>query len=107
MISFNGKTVCISPSERYIRVLGKQYTLLTIGVLGNSNGLGFNEIRRSVGMPSPNLLSARLRELIGLGLVKRNGQAYALTEKGARLRELLLPLFEWIESVESGGASKF
>ncbi|MGC8633028.1 MAG: winged helix-turn-helix transcriptional regulator [Thermoprotei archaeon] len=107
MIEANGRQICIYPSQKVIRVLGKQYTLLIVGLLGNEGELGFNAIARAVGNPRANLLSQRLRELEDVGLVTRRVAqqrpvriAYSLTDMGMQLRKLLIPLFEWLESVQ-------
>ncbi|MDP7976896.1 MAG: helix-turn-helix domain-containing protein, partial [TACK group archaeon] len=108
MIESNGRQICIYPSQKIIRVLGKQYTLLIVGLLGNRGELGFNEIARAVGRPRANLLSQRLRELEEVGLAKRRiiqqrpvRVAYSLTDAGLQLRKLLIPVFEWLESVQN------
>jgi len=112
MIDAGGKQICVYPSEAIIKILGKQYTLLIIGLLGNKGKSGFNEIARSVGNPRPNLLSHRLRELEGAGLVSKSitGEKglrvdYSLTEKGNQLRKLLIPVFEWLEAIQRKGST--
>lgn len=107
MIEVNGREVCLYPSEKIIRLLGKEYTILIVGLLGNREKSGFNEIAKSVGNPSPNLLSHRLREMENAGLVIRYvlhskpvSVEYSLTEKGKELRKLLIPIFEWVEKVQ-------
>jgi len=107
MIDVDGARVCLYPSEMTIRLLGKEYTILIVGLLGNRGKSGFNEIARSVGGPRPNLLSHRLRELEAAGLVERRvvrsrpvAVVYSLTDRGRELRSLLLPLFKWLEGVQ-------
>ena len=102
MIEVNGREVCLYPSEKVIRLLGKEYTILIVGLLGNRKS-GFNEIAKSVGNPSPNLLSHRLHEMEEAGLILRDvlhskpvSVEYSLTDKGRELRKLLIPLFEWL-----------
>ena len=106
MIRVEGEEdICVYPSEPVLRLLGKEHTLLIIGLLGNRGGARFNEIAREIGGVRPNLLSMRLRELEELGLVGRRvvdsrppGTEYFLTEAGRELRRLLIPLFKWLES---------
>ena len=112
MIEAGGKQICVYPSEAIIKILGKQYTLLIIGLLGNNGKSGFNEIARSVGNPRPNLLSHRLRELEEAGLVSKTVTVekglrvdYYLTKKGNELRKLLIPIFEWLEAVQKKGSA--
>ncbi|WP_449462985.1 helix-turn-helix domain-containing protein [Tardisphaera miroshnichenkoae] len=108
MIEANGRQICIYPSQKVIRVLGKRYTLLIVGLLGNRGEVGFNDIARAVGRPRANLLSRRLRELEEVGLARRRviqqrpvRVAYSLTDAGLQLRKLLIPVFEWLESVQN------
>ncbi|MGC8600453.1 MAG: winged helix-turn-helix transcriptional regulator [Nitrososphaeria archaeon] len=108
MIVYGDREICIYPAQKIMRVLGKEYTLLIIGLLGNKEKSGFNEIARNVGNPRPNLLSKRLKELEEAGLVSRRvipgipvNTEYSLTEKGKKLRDLLIPVFEWIESFQN------
>lgn len=108
MIYSEGGEICIYPSQSILRLLGKEYTLLIIGLLGNvEEGIGFNEMARSIGSPRPSVLSARLKEMEEVGLIVRRVQNtrpvtvnYALSEKGRELRRLLIPLFKWLEKNE-------
>jgi DNA-binding HxlR family transcriptional regulator len=107
MIDVDGRRICLYPSEPIIRLLGKEYTILILGLLGNTGKAGFNEIARNVGNPRPNLLSHRLHELEEVGLVARNvvhskpiTVEYSLTAMGTELRNILIPLFKWLESIQ-------
>jgi DNA-binding HxlR family transcriptional regulator len=109
MIMHDSREICILPSESVLKLIGKRYTLLIIGLLGNERSMHFNEILRSVGAARSNLISQRFKELESAGLVDRRiintrpvGVEYSLTEKGLELREQLIPLFDWIE--KSSGA---
>ncbi|MBX8636706.1 MAG: helix-turn-helix transcriptional regulator [Thermoplasmata archaeon] len=104
MIRHGEKTICIFPSEAILRVLGKKYTLLIIGLLGNEKGMGFNKILESIGRPRANLLSMRFKELEVLNLIQRKVidrrplvVEYSLTDRGCELRDNLIQLFDWIE----------
>ncbi|MDG7041032.1 MAG: helix-turn-helix transcriptional regulator [Nitrososphaerota archaeon] len=104
MIAVDEGVVCLYPSEKLFKLLGKDYTLLIIGLLGNNNGIGFNEIKRSIGNPQSNLLSIRLKELEYAGLLTRYvvdpkpiTVKYSLTDRGVELRKLMIPLFKWME----------
>ncbi|MGC8772915.1 MAG: winged helix-turn-helix transcriptional regulator [Conexivisphaera sp.] len=112
MIVTDEGEICVYPSEGVLRLLGKEYTILIIGLLGNRGSARFNEISRSVGNPRPNLLSIRLRELEEAGLVERRvvqsrppGGEYSLTERGRELRRLLIPIFRWLEEQQRGGST--
>jgi DNA-binding HxlR family transcriptional regulator len=107
MIEVNGKKVCLYPSEKIIKLLGKEYTILIVGLLGNREKSSFNEIAKSVGNPSPNLLSHRLHEMEEAGLILRDvvntrpvSVKYSLTKRGRELRGLLIPVFKWLETVQ-------
>lgn len=104
IITHNGGSISITKSEEVLKILGKKYSLLIIGVLGNNNEMSFNDIKKSVGCPRSNLLSLRLKEMNNSGIIKRNVMGsypvsvkYSLTESGRELRENLIPLFKWIE----------
>ena len=108
MIEADDKKICIYPSEKIVKLLGKEYTILIIVLLGNRKKARFNEIAKNLGNPSPNLLSYRLQEMEEAGLVLRNivetkpiTVEYSLTEKGWELRKLLIPIFEWIEKMQN------
>ena len=76
-------------------LLGRRWTL-RIGWELRNGPLPFRELQRRAGMPSPNILTTRLREAIDAKLVeKRADGLYALTRRGASLQELLNPLDEW------------
>ncbi len=103
-IMHNGGCISITKSEGVLRILGKKYSLLIIGILGNNATMSFNDIKKSVGCPRSNLLSLRLKEMSNAGIMKRNvmdshpvSVKYSLTENGKELRENLIPLFKWIE----------
>jgi DNA-binding HxlR family transcriptional regulator len=108
MIINGNRKICILPSEDILKLLGKKYTLLIIGLLGNEEGIGFNKVLESIGKPRANLLSHRFKEMEELNLVARRvvggrpmSVEYSLTEKGNELRNNLIPLFDWIEKEES------
>ena len=104
IIKHNGIDISIKRSEEIIRILGKKYTLLIIGVLDSNSAMNFNNIKRYTGCPRSNLLSTRLKEMGRAGIVSRTisesypiAVKYSLTSKGKELRENLIPLFKWVE----------
>jgi DNA-binding HxlR family transcriptional regulator len=104
IIMHDGEGISITRSKGVLRILGKKYSLLIIGVLGNNNAMSFNDIKKSVGCPRSNLLSVRLKEMGNAGITRRMvvdsspvSVKYSLTESGKELRENLIPLFRWIE----------
>jgi DNA-binding HxlR family transcriptional regulator len=84
-----------------IELIGKRWTGAILSAL-TERPLRFGELARAVPGLSDRLLSQRLRELEGEGLVERDVVAgtpvrvtYSLTEKGADLRPALQELKQW------------
>ncbi|MEM0158330.1 MAG: helix-turn-helix domain-containing protein [Thermoplasmataceae archaeon] len=106
MIKDGERIICVEPSLPILRVLGKKYSVLILGVIGNEAGKrNFNEILRDVPGSSSTIVSKRLKELQDSGLVRRidNGTVtYELTDLGKRIRKVLLPFFSLIEGEGSG-----
>ncbi len=102
MILHEGRQICIDPSIPLLSVLGKKYTMLILGVLGNvDNGSSFNEIRRAIPGSSATMISKRLADLIDMGLVERYEAygriLYSLTDLGITVRMDLIPIFSYME----------
>lgn len=102
MIEDNGSTVCIDPSLPLLDLIGKKYTMMILGVIGNKeNRKNFNEILRDIPYSSSTIISRRLKELQVLRLISRSedmdGVNYSLTEFGRNVRESLLPLLHMVE----------
>lgn len=102
MIRANGQDYCIDPASGVVRVLGKQWSLPLIVVLGNRPRSRFRELEEAIAGMRSKVLSQRLKEMAELGLVDRSpypggggGEGYRLTPEGLRLREALLPLLHW------------
>jgi DNA-binding HxlR family transcriptional regulator len=103
-IRHEGRIINLRKSEDILKILGKKYSLIIIGVLGNYDSINFNELKKIVGCPRPNLLSARLKEMSAAGITERRvvdlypiSVKYQLTNKGRELREKLIPFFMWID----------
>jgi DNA-binding HxlR family transcriptional regulator len=86
---------------RALDVVGERWTLLVVRELlfGPKR---FSDLARGLPGMSQNVLSQRLRELVGAGLVERrrmgppvSGQVYELTERGAALRPVVIELARW------------
>ena len=84
-----------------LEVIGERWTLLVVRELlfGPKR---FSDLVRGLPGMSQNVLSQRLRELTGAGLVERrrlgppvSGQVYELTERGAALRPVVIELARW------------
>jgi DNA-binding HxlR family transcriptional regulator len=83
---------------RALDLLGERWTLLIVRELlfGSS---GFNDLRRGIPRISRTMLSARLRELIDGGVIRRDetsaGPTYSLTESGLELEGAVRELGTW------------
>ncbi|MGC8562715.1 MAG: winged helix-turn-helix transcriptional regulator [Thermoplasmata archaeon] len=102
MIDDQNSTVCIDPSLPLLNLIGKKYTMMILGVIGNKgNRKNFNEILRDIPFSSSTIISRRLKELQDLSLIERSdvagGITYSLTRFGKDVRESLLPLLHLTE----------
>ncbi|WP_327149327.1 winged helix-turn-helix transcriptional regulator [Nocardia sp. NBC_01329] len=81
-----------------IDLLGQRWTLRVLWEL-EPGPLGFLELRRRMGNCSSSMLSNRLQQLQGAGLLEKHGPkgSYELTVAGVRLGEALQPLWNWSE----------
>lgn len=79
------------PIQILFDLAGRRWTLRAIWELRNG-ALGFRALREACGGASPTVLSTRLTDLRGAGLVKSDGGAYALTSSGTELANALVDL---------------
>lgn len=94
------------PVAKASEILAKRWTPLIVREL-ISGSTGFNEIHRGVPLMSRALLSQRLRELAGTGVVSRDaGGVYQLTEAGRALAPVIQAMGvwgqRWVESEADG-----
>lgn len=86
------------PVAKACEVLAERWTLVIVRELV-SGGKRFNDIRRGVPLISPSLLSKRLDELCGAGVIRRvkRGRAaeYELTPAGEELRPIVELMGVW------------
>ncbi|MGC8645560.1 MAG: winged helix-turn-helix transcriptional regulator [Thermoplasmata archaeon] len=102
MIDDGSGKICIDPALPIIELLGKKYTLMVIGVLGNKGGRkNFNEVLSDIPFSSSTIISRRLKDLRNAGIIVRKidskGITYSLTEFGLGLRKAMLPLLRLLE----------
>ncbi|EQD66194.1 transcriptional regulator, HxlR family [mine drainage metagenome] len=103
MIEYGVKTVCVDPSLTMLHTLGKKYTMLILGVIGNKElKKNFNEILADIPFSSSTIIARRLKELQISGLIVKSNEddtvSYKLTEFGNNVREALFPLLKLMES---------
>jgi DNA-binding HxlR family transcriptional regulator len=94
-------TECDAALVRAVDLLGKRWNALILDVL-RGGPRGFSSVRRAVGPITDSVLSDRLNELAGAGVVERleTGDrpariTYALTERGTALMPTLEGLARW------------
>ncbi len=88
------------PVSKAVEIVGERWTPLVLRemLLGASH---FNDIRRGVPLMSPALLSKRLKDLEGAGVVRRisapgkRATEYRLTEAGEDLKPIVVALGLW------------
>ena len=84
------------PVESVLDLLGRRWALRLVWEL-RRNALAFSELRRRTGI-SPSVLSARLGELAGAGVVERDpGRRYRLSGRGRELARVLYEINRWAE----------
>jgi DNA-binding HxlR family transcriptional regulator len=83
---------------RALDLLGERWTILIVRELLFGSA-GFNDLRRGIPRISRTMLSARLRELLDGGVIRRTaaktGPTYALTEAGLELAGAVRELGTW------------
>jgi len=89
--------------------LGKRWNAVILGILGDGPA-GFRELSRAIGPISDSVLSQRLAELSGAGLITRAVEpgppvsvAYAPTECGKALLPALAQIARWADEYLPAG----
>lgn len=87
---------------RALDVVGDRWNLLIVRELLISRRLRFSDLQRGLPGIAPNLLTQRLRDLEGHGVVRREtaappatGILYALSDRGAQLEGVVRELLRW------------
>jgi DNA-binding HxlR family transcriptional regulator len=84
------------PVESVLDLLGRRWALRLIWEL-RRNALSFSDLRQRTGI-SPSVLSDRLGELIGAGVLERDSlRRYRLSGSGRDLARILYELNRWAE----------
>jgi len=85
-----------APVEDALDLFGRRWALRIVWELRRST-LSFSDLRRRTGI-SPSVLSARLDELAGAGVVEADsGRRYRLSGRGRELARVLYELNRWAE----------
>ncbi len=98
----NQSIICLCPLEGIIDIVSKKWSLLIINEIGNHTKIGYNELKKELGVISPKTLSDMLKVLQKYELINREvfqetpiRVEYTLTEDGIKLRESIIPLLKW------------
>jgi DNA-binding HxlR family transcriptional regulator len=90
------------PVESVLDLLGRRWALRLVWELRRSTH-SFSELRERTGI-SPSVLSARLGDLIGSGVVEQDsGRRYRLSGRGRELARILYELNRWAEQQHQTG----
>ena len=82
------------PINALLELLGRRWTLRILWEL-RDGPLPYRRLREASGNVSTSVLSQRLRELTGAGILEQAEGAYGLTPRGRELSRLLLALNDW------------
>lgn len=103
----NDEAVCYCPVDGIIETISKKYALQIIGLLGAHGPMRYGDLEERLEATSTSLLSARLDELTGEGLIERRSfdeipprVEYSLTPRGRELETRIQPLLEWAAAEE-------
>jgi DNA-binding HxlR family transcriptional regulator len=89
--------------ESALDLLGRRWAMRLVWELRRST-LSFSELREQTGI-SPSVLSSRVGELVGAGVLERDpGRRYRLSGRGRELARILYELNRWAEQHETGRA---
>ncbi|MGI9011716.1 MAG: winged helix-turn-helix transcriptional regulator [Nitrososphaeraceae archaeon] len=98
----NQNIICLCPLEGIIDIVSKKWSLLIINEIGNHTKIGYNDLKKELGVISPKTLSDMLKELQKYDLINREvfketpiRVEYTLTVDGIKLRESIVPLLKW------------
>ncbi len=98
--------LCPHILQRVMDSVGRSWTLVILGTLGNFGKLRFHELEAKLGHISPKTLSARLKEMEAAAFIRRKSFAevpprveYSLTPEGRALVEAIRPLVKWADRV--------
>jgi len=79
-------------------LLGRRWTLRLLWELRDARIATFRALRADLDDVSPSILNTRLQDLRAAGLLEAGPEGYVLTEAGAQLLALLVPLARWADN---------
>ena len=89
------------PYGQLLEVLGKPHTLAILYSFGVTSPMRFTKLQKSLGL-QPKILTARLHELVGFGLLERKAYneipprvEYELSPRGRDLKKMFEMLQDW------------
>ena len=95
----NQSIICLCPLEGIIDIVSKKWSLLIINEIGNHTKIGYNELKKELGIISPKTLSDMLKELQKHDLINREvfqetpiRVEYTLTKDGVELNHVSVVL---------------
>ncbi len=98
--------LCPHILQRVMDSVGRSWTLVILGTLGNFGKLRFHQLQAKLGRISPKTLSARLKEMEAAAFIRRKSFAevpprveYSLTPEGRELVRAIRPLVTWADRV--------
>jgi DNA-binding HxlR family transcriptional regulator len=86
------------PVMALLDLLGRRWTLRLLWELRDARVATFRALRADLEDVSPSILNARLQELRAAHLLEAGADGYRLTERGAQLLTLLVPLGRWADT---------
>ena len=98
--------LCPHILQRVMDSVGRSWTLVILGTLGNFGRLRFTELQEKLRRISPKTLSARLKNMEASAFIRREAFAevpprveYSLTPAGRELVEAIRPLVKWADRI--------
>lgn len=87
------------PVELALEVLGGKWRAVILAQI-KEGARRYADLRRRIPRMSEKMLTQRLRELVGTGLLTHQAGTYRLTARGERARTVLEALHAWGQSLE-------
>ncbi len=85
------------PIMALLDLLGQRWALRVLWEMREGERLGFRALQERCQISSPNVLTARLKELCHAGVLQQESDGYQLSDSGRALLQALKPLAAWAE----------